>query len=166
MPEPRKGRLRRIAAWSAAIAAGIAAFWMAHRQSRIARGRHRHLPSARALALGYEPHDIDAGAVARILLSLAVGATLCVGAVFLMIKILGHRDAARYADLTQEQVQPLQPPPPHLQVRPFVDLRAQRARENHLLHSYAWLDAAHTRARIPIDQAMKLVTGQSLDAQP
>ena len=126
----------------------------------------RQAPSAKALALGFEPHDIEAGLVARILLVLAVGAAICVGIVFLMIGFLQNGELARYAGITQEQAAPLEAPLPHLQVRPFADLAENQARQEHRLHSYAWLDAAHTRARIPIDQAMTLVTGQPLDAQP
>jgi hypothetical protein len=46
------------------------------------------------------------------------------------------------------------------------DIAAERRREADLLNSYAWIDAAHTRARIPIDRAMALMIGQPLDPPP
>jgi hypothetical protein len=49
------------------------------------------------------------------------------------------------------------PPEPRLQVHPLADLRALRAREAATLESYAWVDRATGRVRIPIERAMALV---------
>jgi len=166
MPRAANRRRRRLMAWGAVFAGLAAGIWAARRPRRVARGRHTHAPGAAAVALGYEPHDIDAGIVARILLVLAVGAAACVAAVVLMIALLENGDQARYAHFTQEQMLTLEPPPPHLQVRPLVDRDSHEALEQYRLHSDAWLDADHTHARIPIDQAMKLEIGQPLDARP
>ena len=57
-------------------------------------------------------------------------------------------------------------PAPHLQINPFADLAQQQARESRLLHSYGWTSADHSTARIPIDRAMALTRGKSLDAPP
>jgi HAMP domain-containing protein len=49
------------------------------------------------------------------------------------------------------------PPEPRLQVHPLADLHALRAREDATLESYAWVDRATGRVRIPIERAMALV---------
>ncbi len=44
-----------------------------------------------------------------------------------------------------------------LQTNPGQDLRAFMAEKRALLDTYAWLDAGHSVARIPIERAMALV---------
>lgn len=166
MPEKQSGKTGRIVTWAAAGIAVAASAWAFYRPRFSARGRPSKPPSAQALALGYEPHDIDAGTIALILLVMGVVACLVVGAVFLMVGLLENGDRGRYAGVTQEQEAPVTPPLPHLQVRPFDQLHVNLERENHRLNTYAWGNADHTRARIPIDQAMALVKGQPLDPKP
>ncbi len=55
------------------------------------------------------------------------------------------------------------PPPPNLQPNPYVDLDRERAQARAALDGYGYLDPARTRARIPLDRAMQVVVGRSLD---
>ena len=57
------------------------------------------------------------------------------------------------------------PPPPRLQADPAADIAAERALQRARLDRYAWLDGAHTVARIPIERAMALLaSGQAAPA--
>lgn len=56
------------------------------------------------------------------------------------------------------------PPPPRLQPGLDSDLAALRANKHALLSTYAWTDASHDRARIPIERAMAIYAQQQ--AQP
>jgi hypothetical protein len=150
--------LRRIAARTATalIAAGTlaAALFMLRPPATSgaeARGQVSHAPSGEALREGYEVQDLSARSV---------------GIVFLMIWLFTSWDKAANARFTPQQTVEQTPPWPHLQVNAAQDLRENRAREWQALHKYSWSDAAHTRAHIPIDRAMRIVVGQSLDAPP
>ncbi|HEV2704130.1 MAG TPA: hypothetical protein VGV09_21075 [Steroidobacteraceae bacterium] len=52
------------------------------------------------------------------------------------------------------------PPQPRLQAHAPADLSALRAQQESLLSQYAWLDAAHSTARIPIARAMTIYAQQ------
>lgn len=52
------------------------------------------------------------------------------------------------------------PPPPRLQPEPRTDLAQLRSEKSALLSGYAWADAGHDFARIPIDRAMALYAQQ------
>lgn len=56
------------------------------------------------------------------------------------------------------------PPEPRLQPSPQSDLAGFRAHKEALLSGYAWTDASHTYARIPIARAMQIYSRQH--AQP
>jgi hypothetical protein len=57
------------------------------------------------------------------------------------------------------------PPEPRLQVHPQQDLRDLRAREDAVLHGYGWVDKNTGVARIPIEEAMKIVVQRGLPAR-
>jgi hypothetical protein len=123
-------------------------------------------PSRQALESGFEVKDIDERSVVYILGAVAATTALAIGIVAVMI---WHVDSARtrsFAGLSQQQTAQSVPPAPHLQINAFADLARQRVRESRLLHSYGWTSADHGTARIPIDRAMALTVGQSLDAPP
>ena len=60
----------------------------------------------------------------------------------------------------------LAPPLPHLQVTPQLDLQTLRAREDAILESYAWVDKERGIARIPVEEAMKIVAANGLPRFP
>jgi hypothetical protein len=57
------------------------------------------------------------------------------------------------------------PPEPRLQIHPQQDLRDLRAREDAILHGYGWVDKNTGVARIPIEEAMKIVVQRGLPAR-
>jgi hypothetical protein len=60
----------------------------------------------------------------------------------------------------------LEPPAPRLQVTPRIDLRTLRAREDRILTSYAWVDKERGIARIPVEEAMRIVATNGLPRFP
>ncbi len=55
-------------------------------------------------------------------------------------------------------------PPPELQTSPEVDLARFEAMQHAQLSSYAWVDRDHDIARIPIEEAMRLVAQRGAHA--
>lgn len=56
------------------------------------------------------------------------------------------------------------PPKPRLQPHPQADLARFRAQKEALLSGYAWTDAQHAYARIPIQRAMQIYVQQHAHA--
>ena len=130
--------------------------------SEVGRGSTQGPVSAGSLTSGFETDDASARGLVW---TMAIFAASAATAVTLMVVLLGvwHRqDAARETGLTSIQRQQSEPPLPHLQSDPIGELGALKARETAKLHAYARVDA--DTARIPIERAMALVAGQSLDA--
>ncbi len=57
------------------------------------------------------------------------------------------------------------PPEPRLQVRPQEDMRRLREQEDAILQGYGWVDKNAGLARIPIEEAMKIVVQRGLPAR-
>ena len=113
--------------------------------------------------VAHEESDINVRAV----LGFAV-ALLVVGAVIhvLLALLFGYytREAAqvpRVFPMSADQQQQA-PPEPRLQTNPQEDLRQLRAREDAALLGYEWVDKSAGVARIPIDEAMKLIVQRGL----
>jgi hypothetical protein len=58
------------------------------------------------------------------------------------------------------------PPEPRLQAHPRFDLAKFRAHKNAILSGYAWGDAGHDFARIPIQRAMQIYVQRHARAAP
>jgi hypothetical protein len=60
---------------------------------------------------------------------------------------------------------PSRPPEPRLQTNPRLELQEMRAEENAVLQTYGWVDREKGVARMPIDEAMKIVVQRGLPAR-
>lgn len=60
---------------------------------------------------------------------------------------------------------PVRPPEPRLQTKPRLELQQMRAAEEAVLGSYGWVDRDKGVARMPIDEAMKIVVQRGLPAR-
>ena len=69
-------------------------------------------------------------------------------------------EAAQVFPMAAGQVK--EPPGPHLQTQPFKDIYMLRQSEQDKLTSYGWIDRNSGTARIPIDEAMRLVIDRNL----
>ena len=104
---------------------------------------------------------------------LIFGAGLIVSAVFIsflvwvLFKYFEAREGRRVTPdyplaITQA---PRQPPEPQLQINPRGDMDQLRAQEDQILNSYGWVDQNTGVARIPIEEAMKMVVQRGLPAR-
>ena len=150
----------------AGLVAGVGMLFNRSEGRVSALGKPTAPPGAEALAAGYEVKDINVRAVVYILLGMGATIAFVVGISFITVWRFNVHDAAMWSKLTPQQTATLIPPAPHLQVDPFSQLAQVRAHEERLLHSYAWTSADHGVARIPIDRAMDLMVGKSLDVAP
>ena len=129
---------------------------------QVGRGASQGPIDPASLQAGYETDDANARQLGRIMAVFAGSALFGIALMVFYLNVLHHRDAAREVGLTRLQREQIDPPLPHLQADPIAELAGLQARQNRLLQGYARLDA--DTAQIPIDRAMALVTGESLDA--
>lgn len=100
---------------------------------------------------GHEPSAI---ATRRVLATGGVLALIVIGIVIVLHFAL--RNAAM-PDHAAVAIRPAPiPPPPRLQPSPEEDLAKLRAQKTSLLSQYAWADAGHHYAHIPISRAMEI----------
>jgi hypothetical protein len=100
---------------------------------------------------GHEPSAI---ATRRVLATGGVLALVVIGVVIVLHFALRNAAMPYHA---QVAIRPAPiPPAPRLQASPQEDLAQFRADKARLLSSYAWTDAGHYYARIPIARAMEI----------
>jgi hypothetical protein len=132
----------------------------------VGRGVPSAPPSDEARAAGHETEDANSRRLAFIIVLMGVSVAVVIGAMVLLLRGIDHARVANEPRFTAEQTAAVSPPLPHLQAAPFEDIAQLHAYENDLLTHYAWIDKAHTRARIPIERAMALLAGRTLDPAP
>jgi hypothetical protein len=115
---------------------------------------------------GHEVSDLDPTRIALFAVSLAV---IIVGVIFVTYAL--YRRFTTVEIRSQETPSPLSytrepTPEPHLVVNPGQDLKAMRAAENAVLHSYDWVDKEQGVVRIPIDRAIAILAARGLPARP
>lgn len=115
-------------------------------------------------AVRFESADVTARSVAKALAGL-VAVTVVVVAV--LLPLFGwFQSRARRSDPPPPPMGGHQtgrlPAEPRLQTTPARDLAAIRGEEERLLTSYGWVDEQKGIARIPIDEAMRLIAQRGL----
>ena len=128
---------------------------------RTGRGEPGIAPSQEAASVGHEQVDADARSVFRMMGIYGFTALASVALMMALLHLLQHRDSRKEAGLTAIQRTQTTPPEPNLQADPVSDIARLRTHEYQLLHSFARIDA--DTARIPIDRAIALTAGQTLD---
>ncbi len=108
---------------------------------------------------GHEQSEIS---VRTVIVSLAV---LLIGAFLVCLLVVGifryfhtENKVAQTAKDWKQQI----PAEPRVEEHPAEQLVTVRARENHVLSSYAWLDQKEGTVRIPIDKAIDKLAQQGL----
>jgi hypothetical protein len=130
------------------------------------RGSHGTPPDPDSSHSGHELEDMSGGTMMWVMAGLGslVAASLCL--MILLSDYFNHERRESAPPLTAQQTAPLRPPEPNLQTDPVGDLARLKSGEDRLLDRYAWIDASHTRARIPLDRAITLTAGRKLDVAP
>lgn len=103
-------------------------------------------------AINYRTILVIAGIFAVVVIAIAVALHL----------ILSHAVIPNHAEIAARSAQI--PPQPRLQAHPQTDLATFRAEKQALLSGYAWTDAQHDYARIPIQRAMQIYAAQHAHA--
>ena len=112
----------------------------------------------------HEERDVNVGAILRY--GIALFAVALIVHVFLwwLLGIYG-----RQYERAQTQVYPMAagqqnrlPPSPRLQDNPQQELEELRAKQESLLEGYSWVNKEAGVARIPIDEAMRIVVERGL----
>ncbi len=109
----------------------------------------------RAEQLGYEPSDVDARAVLWIALAMVVIIGLFAAALGGLVGLF-HSEAQGPAVSPLARVE-IRPPTPRLDANPAHTLAAVQEREAADLEGFGWVDRDAGIARIPIEQAMRLL---------
>lgn len=114
--------------------------------------------------IDYERRDVDTESVVQAGVAVGVVATVAAVLVLFLFNFLAER--AREADPPNPPLarheQGRQAPEPRLQEAPFEDLAALHQEERALLDGYGWVDERAGIARIPLDEAMKIVAEKGL----
>lgn len=109
---------------------------------------------------GHEQSEVSPRLIIVSLAFLAVGTLLCLA---LAVGVFRYFKAVNAPPATAVQVQPQPlPPEPRVEIEPWQQIKGVRAREEHVLHSYAWVDQKQGTVRIPIDRAMDMVAQKGL----
>jgi len=109
----------------------------------------------------HEHTDIEPSIATRFAVWLSIAMLISVGIVYGTFWLFEGREQA--ASRTEQQFplaagQVREPPAPHLQTQPFKDIYMLRQGELEKLSTYGWVDKDAGIARIPIEDAMRMLS--------
>jgi hypothetical protein len=112
----------------------------------------------------HEESDVDVGAILRYGVGLLVIAAVVHVALWFLLRVFERQN-----ERAQTQVYPMAapdqnrlPPTPRFQENPQQELQDLRARQRALLEGYSWVNKEAGVARIPIEDAMKIIVQRGL----
>jgi hypothetical protein len=100
---------------------------------------------------GHERSEVSVRFIVVSLTALLIGTSLVALLVVGIFQFFSHTYQTQES---AKQNQPQIPPEPRIEVEPWQQLLTVRAREDHVLSSYAWVNQKEGTVRIPIKQAM------------
>lgn len=111
----------------------------------------------------YEQSDVRAGAIVRFAIGLVIVVAVASVALLGLFGVFAKQQQ-RHDPPPPPLARPSGdlPPVPRLQVTPLQDLEQVRAREEKELTSYGWVDPRAGIARIPIDEAIRILAQRGL----
>jgi hypothetical protein len=120
-------------------------------------------------SVAHEKGEEDVHAVSGFGIGLALGIVVVAFAMWGLFEWFYAREDRANAPVSpavlSEKQQQL-PPEPRLQAVPRLDLKSLREGEEKVLTSYAWIDPNRGIARIPIEEAIKIVAKRGLPSKP
>jgi hypothetical protein len=111
-------------------------------------------PSASPSA--HEGSDLNVPAVLKIAVTFGIILVLSIVVLGLLFRFFEQIHPARTSEAAPIVTSAELPPAPGVTADPATELRNVRTQENLHLNHYAWVDASHTAAQIPIDRAMAI----------
>jgi hypothetical protein len=124
-----------------------------------------------------EVDDVDAWAVIKFAIGLLIIGIVAYGTLYGLLRVFERERLAAKGPppLMPRGAEERLPPPPRLQMMPGspsalktpdYEMEAMLEEEDKTLKSYGWVDKNSGVARIPIDEAMKLVIEKGLPSRP
>jgi hypothetical protein len=108
---------------------------------------------------GHEQSEVS---VRLIVVSLAFLAVATLVVLLLVVGIFRYfYDTNGTAEATR-LAQPVVPPEPRIEVAPYEQLQQLRAKEDHVLSTYAFVDKSSGTVRVPIDKAIDLLANKGV----
>jgi hypothetical protein len=123
----------------------------------------QHHEDDRNPEIRFEETDVQASAILKFgvyLLGATIGVLLLMQ--WLYVRFARFEAGQQPAPPIMQTAPDRKPPLPRLQEHPTNDLVELRAREDHMLGSYAWVDKDAGIVRIPIDEAMRITAERGL----
>jgi len=120
-----------------------------------------HLPDLTEPEHRHETTDVNAWAVGKFGIALALLCILAMGLLFGLFRYFQSTMEGGEPRVTAIKV----PPAPTLETTPVQDLKAIRAAEEQLLTSYGWVDQEKGLVRIPIARAIDLLAQRGLPSR-
>jgi len=117
-----------------------------------------HIPNGSS---GHEQSEVDVRTIVISLAALLVGAMLVA---LLTIGIFRYFHTVNRVDETLKENPQQIPPEPRVEERPYEQLISVRAREEHILNSYAWVDQKEGTVRVPISSAIDMLAAKGLQS--
>jgi len=108
---------------------------------------------------GHEHREVS---VRLIVVSLAFLAVATAIVFVIVVGIFKYFYTTYSTEETMKLTQPVVPPEPRIEVAPYMQLQQVRAREDHVLTTYAWVDKDSGKVRVPIDQAIDMLAAKGL----
>jgi len=121
-----------------------------------------HSPEPNSISAGHELSDLKPGNIALFGIILAVTIILSVIATYLLFDAFYAADKRSQSAVSPLSFSPEPIPEPRLEVNPGQELKTMRAAEDNLLNSYGWVDQEKGIARIPIEDAIKILAQKGL----
>jgi hypothetical protein len=108
---------------------------------------------------GHEKREVDVRFIVVSLIVLLIGTFL---ACLLVVGIFQFFHTTYKPDVAAKESPQVIPPEPRIEEKPWQQLITVRAREDHVLNSYAWVDQKEGTVRVPIDRAIDLLSQKGL----
>ena len=108
---------------------------------------------------GHEEREVSVRTIVLSLAALLFGTFLVC---LLVIGIFRYFHSANRVEESAKENQQQIPPEPRVEEKPYEQLVTVRAREDHVLTSYAWVDKKEGTVRIPIDRAIDQLAKKGL----
>jgi len=108
---------------------------------------------------GHEQSEVS---VRLIVVSLAFLAVTTFLVFLLVIGIFRYFYASYSTEEATKRSQPVVPPEPRIEVAPYEQLQQLRAKEDHVLNTYAYVDKGSGVVRVPINQAIDMLAAKGV----
>ena len=119
--------------------------------------------------VSHEVRDVNVFQISAFGIGLLLACIVTLFAMWVMFRFLFEREDEKNLNnpaAAMMKERQIQPPEPRLQAEPRVELKDLRADEDAILHSYGWIDPDKGIVRIPIDQAIDIVSQKGLPSKP